>query len=553
MDSAKDYGFHDGFLLDNGTDVPADHTSAGSINGSQQVVYPNATLEQNQSDYLNAVGSQGFKNYDTQSFAQTHAAAQTVLNATGITRTANPTNVQVGVDPQGNKIYTNPQLANNTSTSGGQQLAQTTGIALGAMGAFDNHAETSKFVGIGNNASNPDFHTQLDAARTNQDPKAFNALLGQSTGSPLDKNSSGYTGYQLYQNWNNLSPAQKSIGITGVGIQGFKFNNGDTVATKQLTPALPDTPAMSVAEGLGLAASGANVAPAVTKWGQLSALQNTMYQPKTAGDVVQTANSLGILGYGQEGTAVPMTAKTMQASQLTPAPHLGIGAATMPAGVGMPQGYVAAGKVAAGTVVVPAANQGTVNLNTPDIATGAASQIYSGWKDGDTATQTKGVMGGSALVGGLHSMTQTNPYTLGAMVGHSTYNNVPDAAKTSPLGYATGMSGITMQRLLNGGSSVSTDQAGAANQIEGAMTPDSYAAAMKNMKGVYSQNGIPSKEAGYQLVNQAYSENRLNETEAVAAHKSLDMTFDDNGYTLAQKLMTGRDKATALNDQRSGQ
>lgn len=126
--------------------------------------------------------------------------------------------------------------------------------------------------------------------------------------------------------------------------------------------------------------------------------------------------------------------------------------------------------------------------------------------------------------------------------------NAWDLDYTNDLDYASGLGGITLSRLLNGGKSNAVDQMGSemANGALGnvgygqPLNTQTFAKTMANMRGFYAQSGIKSKADGYQLANQAFSEGRMDESDLLSAHKSLDMVFDPNGYQTANTLMAGR-------------
>jgi hypothetical protein len=216
-------------------------------------------------------------------------------------------------------------------------------------------------------------------------------------------------------------------------------------------------------------------------------------------------------------------------------------------------GYTAIGKVNNKNILVPSQNGGTASaMSTPDVATRAAYQVYKNWDQPDGgAKQQQGVIGGSALSGGLSSMATSNPYTLGAIATHASFQNVAPTS-TDDLGHVMQMGGITLNRLVDGKVDAETDQKGLGYQVQGPMNPQNYNTTVTALKGAYSQNGVPSKEVGYQLANQAYAEGRMNESQHAAALQSMNMIFDPTGYTQAQKLLTGKQKGLQIAEQSRG-
>lgn len=546
MQSAKDFGFNEGFILEKGAIPPAEYTEIDSIDGKPLAV-PNDILATEYTNYATAVNSPSIP-ADPSRFGRSFRAAKSVLNTVGITKVPNKQDIKVGVDFKGDPIYSNPILANDQSVDTGKKITDTSAMALGAMGAFKDFNEAQSFAAIGRKASDSSFHSELDTLKIAQDPKGFVAAVSKFS----DKNLTEYTSYKLYENWSNLSPSQKSLAIAGTGIQGFRFSDGQTFETKKLTPEIPGTPAMSAAEGLDLAGKGVNVAPATRHWNQFATIQETLYPAKKAADVVFTANSQGLLGHGIDGRAVPVDENILSQSGAELTPHYGVGAATIPQGKGIPKGYTAAANVGGRIVIVPEDNKGTVLIGAPDVANRSASQIYSRWAAPENPVrQNQGVVGGSALVGGLYKMAGTNPYSLGAVVTQSTYEHI-GPKEQSNLQHVTETVGISMQRLLKGEANKNTDSKGIEFSRDGEFNEDTFNASMKELRGELAKNGISSKEVGYQLANQGFAEGRFNASQFTALQRSLDMAFDNDGFILAQKLSTGKAKGFEILERRRG-
>ena len=149
--------------------------------------------------------------------------------------------------------------------------------------------------------------------------------------------------------------------------------------------------------------------------------------------------------------------------------------------------------------------------------------------------------------GGKHAITNPDKLAEGHK-GKIKELNSYDIDYTNDLDYMAGMGGVTLSRLLSGGKGQAIDQLG--NQLgNGAlggvgfgkdMSTGNFESVRDNMRSIYAQSGIKNKEDGYQLANMMYSEGRLDESEVVSMHQSLNMIFDKDGYSTAQKLMGGR-------------
>jgi len=125
-----------------------------------------------------------------------------------------------------------------------------------------------------------------------------------------------------------------------------------------------------------------------------------------------------------------------------------------------------------------------------------------------------------------------------------------DVDYSNDLDFASAMGGMTLSRLLSGGSAKNVDQIG--GQIGNAalkgvgynkgMTEENYNKVMKEQRGMYSRVGIKSKDDALQLANQAFAEGRMDEIQHTSALQSINMIFDNNSYGQATKLMAGRNQ-----------
>ncbi len=585
MDGKKDFGFDNGHVLEPGTTPPPGYVPVYSDDSGQQLVMPQQTIDDQIREYSKNVvrnrlnssredvggfisGPASSKPMDTAilpssvkgpdrvvkplDLTNMHtpgeivAGASAVLLSAGVSKIADSTNTSTGVDFTGSPVYSNTALANDKSTEQGSNLAVNLGMTIGAIGGFSDFAEAQNFMRIAEKSGDTALHSQLDEAKTSKNADAFIDLLGNGK-----NDQSKFTAFKLFENWNNMSPAQKAIAITTSGAQSFVFKDGTIPKTKKVTPEIPGVPSMTLATGMELSDAGINVAPVTRKWNQYSAIQETLYKPTKSSAVAESAASMGLIGYGLEGSAAVMNAEQRAQYDIVPAPHYGVGAATSPIGQGPPVGYQIVKTLSDRNVIVPKENADSVVLDTPDVASDVAFTIYNTWKK-DGIKQDKGIDGGSALVGGLHKMEGTNPYSLGAVTGLSTYENVGANKNVSNLGYVTQITGVALQRLLKGEATKDTDAKGVAMGMEGEATPETFKTAMKTMRSQYAQNGISSREIGYQLSNQAYSEGRLNESQLVATQKALNMVFNDDGHILAQRLLTGKAAGIDLTERRRG-
>lgn len=467
------------------------------------------------------------------------------------------------------------------------------------------------------------------------------------------------TAYNLYNGWNQMSPAQKSLAISGLGMQGYRFSTGEDLAKQPLIKGTDGATELSLGQAFDLFSRGYNAYSLTKNWEQLNGMQKLTGGLKLATDVAKTAKSFNLLGYGSQGGAVQgLNASALASSPWNAASNYGIGAITAPAGTTIPTGYsalpVSAGE---GVIAVPAGNMqsalGAIDpamLGSGGTGGGAAGgataasesgipsvgavagavtfaagayQVYQGWGQGGAAGRTNGAIGGSMMAAGLWGMGATNPYLLGGTVALSLLSgsiktgksgdqkardgalsflkergavgkdntirlpdgtvvdlgidgggNLHTAAKpdylteehkkqgrgaegklnywdvdyTNDLDYWSGTAGTSLTRLVAGGKNKAVDQLGgkiANGAIQNIgygqeMNPDNFNKWRDNMRSVYSQFGVKSKADAYQLVNQMFAEERVNDSDAVSMQQVLNILYDDNGYDTAQTLSAGR-------------
>lgn len=469
------------------------------------------------------------------------------------------------------------------------------------------------------------------------------------------------TAYNLYKGWNYMSPAQKSMAIASLGMQGYRFSTGENLATYPLVKNAQGATELSLGQAFDLFSRGYNAYALAKNWNQIGNIQKVIGGAKFATDLAKTAKSFNLFGYGSTNSAVKGLNASALSQSWSSASNYGIGAVTAPAGTTIPTGYTAVASGGEGIIAVPtgtlpsatgaieatamsgaggggaggAATTATQsNLPSLGNVAGAVSfaagayQLYKGWGEGGAPGRVNGAIGGTMMAAGLYGMSVTNPYVLAATValsvlggsiktgksgdqkardgvlshlvdrgvvgkdytmqlpdgtvmdlgidGHGNLHTVknPDLVKdksragenklswwdtdyTNDLDFWSGTAGTTLMRLMAGGKNKASDQVGGKignGAIAGIgfgqeFTPDNFNRWRDNMRSVYSQFGVKSKADGFQLVNQMFAENRIDESDAVSMHQVLNILYDDNGYNTAQALSAGRHRGMEVAEQ----
>lgn len=679
---------------------------------------------------------------------------------------------KIGVDNKGNPIYSSVPLAQTNNPALGGKLVE--GVtSLVAPFKVLSGTDNARLHNLSINVSNPNNINSLDAAVAAKNNKAFVGQVLKLTGQPsidtvqkLIKDptnqahlqggvASAYTASQLFNNWPQMSAAQKAISLASLGVHGYQTATGERLGDTQIVKPTLDaqgklaSPGMTVSQSLDILGAGYNSYSLAKNWGDLTTVQKVAGLTGDAAALASTARSMGMEGYGTTGAAVPnITPETIKSLNGVPAPQYGVGSLQVPAGTKVPVGYQVTGKGADGRqIITPSANMNSSATNIIsglETAAGVAA-VYSNWGRGGAEGGFNGALGGSAIVGGLAQMGQSNPYLLGGIIAASTVGGVmgkgtastalqagtgaavgygayeasgvagsgggvasnltpgvsvaagayrgakilgsnasnankasalrrtgedtvagietaglsniaqfadakltggkgeklrekidslnpvnivndkiaskviglfghhqnaehsardevrgflqksgtldkdkqltladgskvslgenkdthdvtnPDQLSdeqrgkvkklhsydvdyTNDLDFAAHMGGVTLSRLLTGGVANQVEQLG--NQLGNAslknvgynkpLTSENYSKVMQNQRAIYSQSGIKSKSDALQLANQAYSEKRLDAVQHATAVQAVNMVFDDNSFSQAQKLMSGR-------------
>lgn len=373
------------------------------------------------------------------------------MNTLGLSANDGPGKVAIGVDPNtGKTVYSNATLAQSNDVGAGSTTVKYLKQALNPLGVLGD-ADRSTLDTIANASQNTSTLAALTNAVQNKDPKAFtNILIGAvaphaineiKDASTRDGATSAYNAYQLYNNWNNMSVAQKTLGMASLGIKAYKYADGTNLAAKQIIPSSKGTPGLNVGQGLNLLAQGYNVYSMTKNWNQLNTIQKLAAGTNNVSGMAQLAKQFGMLGSGTTGAEVgSVTASALNNIGFTATPQLGVGAGTIATGQTVPAGYTAVKSLANGqTVIAPRGTAAGVAETLGTVASVAsigagAYQVYKGWGMGGARGRANGAIGGSAIAAGLYGLGATNPLLLAGVIGASVLSNSIKTGKSADQG-----------------------------------------------------------------------------------------------------------------------
>lgn len=357
------------------------------------------------------------------------------LNTAGISQTPQPGFVRGGYSEAGKPLFVSPRLQQSTDSDAGNRVINTLQKVIDPTGVLTGEDANilEKAAAVTNDAA---VLNSLNTAAQNGDAKGFVDTVLGAYGQPLiasiskdPQNQAGlksaYNAYQLYSNWDQMSPAQKGLGLAATGLQAVKFADGTDLASKSIIKPTVDSEGNVVQKGitvgdtLGLFQRGINGYSVIKNWNQLNGIQKLTGGINTVNDIGRTAQQFGLLGAGTNGAEVAgITANKLTSLGFTPTPSYGVGAIVGKPGSQVPPGYInVANDPNGGVVAIPKGTEGTAavtpattNVSTfqqvaggAQVLTGALS-VAQGIRQGGKEGTIQGVSGAGNIATGVDTL-----------------------------------------------------------------------------------------------------------------------------------------------------
>lgn len=355
---------------------------------------------------------------------QNLAKANTFIKTLGFSTKPEKGYIPAGYGQDGKPIYVKASLANSKNINAGKEKTLALTDFLKSVKVLDND-KASTLQQIGAIASDANTILSLTEAASNKDFKSFANTLANATKRPLSEYYSdnpkeqaqlraGITAAQLFTMWDRMSPAQKSLGVATLGIEGYEAATGQKLGNIQIIKPEGGMPGITVGQAFSLANTGYNVYSLMNNWKDMNTIQRAVGGTMTAANIAETARSLNLLGTGSTGAVVPgVTASSLAAAGFTPAPALGVGAIVGASGASVPAGYTAVASSANGGVIaVPTANMSTTAINAGgmSVAEGGSSAVGGGVASGGGAeagaTTLGQVTGPISIAAGVYTIAK---------------------------------------------------------------------------------------------------------------------------------------------------
>lgn len=386
----------------------------------------------------------------------------TVKGSAGIFRENQQGLSPFGTDIDGKPLHAFDEMRNSNDFSLGKNRLYNTGSIVQQLGVFDHPDDADRFAKTTNLSSDANFMGRVEGLQSQGNTKgAVDTILNELghpslddiAGSPDPKRSYGvaFAAYNYAQNSEKMSPAQRSLSLSTMGLTAYQFKDGTDLSSRPVIKHPDGSTALSVGDALGMAGAGVDIFSLQKNWDQMDTMQRLTYGKGTASQMVATGQRLGLLGNpALGGASVPHTDAQLGQAGFTSIPSAGIGAITGH-GDALPDGYevVGSGQKPGQVIAVPkglsystATINGTNEIRSLNAADGVrkagtgAFKVASQW----LPMQSKVLNArGTSFASGLgQSGVMQDPYLTSAMVTTSVFGNTTN--KRSNL--ATGIDAI---------------------------------------------------------------------------------------------------------------
>lgn len=370
-------------------------------------------------------------------------ADRNIANTTGLSFLPVESFKPIATIGTGQQVYSLPAAAQNGNVGAGRDNINNLAVLLATMGVTD-PSVMAELGNISEYSSDPEFLASLDNMLNLKGQGAVSqTILNKLTGGkPLSTETDegqqiAFGAHRLGELWGGLSPQQKSMALTSLSSQVIKQKTGKDI-NNELVPGSDKSPVggLRVGDALNLTMQGVNGHALARNWKDLSVIGHMATGTNGVSEIARIADATGLLGYGPQGSAVPVEPHFLQKLGAKPAPVLGIGAVVFDAPDLVPQHYDIVSETDQGVVAMPK----NLAHTSPLRSGGAPALSFKKSRDvaarqhpaqrawGEAPSQAiRGSAGGSAMISGLNLMADANPNLLGSIAAHSLFVNTMGA------------------------------------------------------------------------------------------------------------------------------
>lgn len=353
----------------------------------------------------------------------------------------------VALSGAGHTVYSLPAAADSGNYLKGAANVENLALVAAQLGVSDQNIE-GVLDDLSADVSDPAFHRTLDQLALTKGDSAVaaaitNRLLGKSPDLKTDAGQQFTVGAQrIGELWTNLSPEQKSMALTALTGNALELKAGTNLATAVIpgTDRSPVGP-LTAGEVMMLTTNGLNGFALARNWNQLStisAIATDARGTRQTEQVARIADATGLLGFGAQGSSVPVRPEYLNKVGAVPVPSLGVGMMAFDRPQHVPPHYEIVSQTPDGkTLALPANLLHTSPMagsTLKPLAYKQAQLVSRGqhpvqklWGRSPSGPVKRGAAGGSAIVSGMNIMTTANPAVFSAMAAQTLFTNTLEA------------------------------------------------------------------------------------------------------------------------------
>lgn len=347
---------------------------------------------------------------------------------------------QIALTNSGRSVYSAPAASNSGNIGAGRDSIIGTGRLAAYLGVA-NADMLEVMDGMAGRVSSPEdlarITEMLESGGTSGAVEEIRRqLLGDDRLTDSDNDQQLAAGMaRVGELWEALSPEQKSSALASLSPLVVAKKTGQDLNSRVI-PGSEASPAgrLTAGEAVEALGRGFNGTALARNWNQVSALGfvNQKSPIKDKMQVAKLAEQAGMLGFGPEGSSVPLPAGYLENVGAQAAPAFGVGAAVFSSADTVPRNYRIVSQSPDGHPIALPGNlthTSTLRDGGNPNAYKRTQQIFAGKhpaQRGWGAAPTKvirGSVGGSAIVSSMKLMRTNNPSVFGSMAAYAMFRN----------------------------------------------------------------------------------------------------------------------------------
>jgi hypothetical protein len=378
-------------------------------------------------------------------------ADRDVTNAAGLSYVPIQGFRPIALSGGGNTVYSLPAAADSGNYLKGAANVENLALVAAQLGVSDASVEGA-LNDLSADVSDPAFHRTLDQlALEKGDAAVAAAITNQLLGAKPDlKTNAGQQftvgAQRIGELWTNLSPEQKSMALTALTGSALELKSGKNLASTVI-PGSDRSPIgpMTAGDAMTLTTQGMNGFALARNWNQLSTISSIATDARSTRQVAQIADRAGLMGFGAQGSSVPVPPEYLNKVGAVPVPSLGVGMMQFDRPNLVPPHYSIVSQSPEGKpLAMPTNLMHTSPLSGSDtkpLVYKQAQLISRGrhpvqrlWGRAPSGPIKRGAAGGSAIVSGLNTMVKANPAIFSSVVAQSLFANTLTLAEQIAFG-----------------------------------------------------------------------------------------------------------------------